>query len=254
MDHVQAASEALDNILNPYDLRRPLADFLAAVMWDGEDDADDDADESEEEEDGEDEDEDDDDDEEEDPKPKGKGRPSRRQVQLQKEAARRRVENNTLKKERDDLAKRLKAHEDKDKSKGEKAEGDLKQVTKERDELQVKFDKLAAKVAVRDLADEHKVTDVAYFKFLLSEEGIELDEDGEWPDDSEKAVKKLVRKHKARLVGSADDGEDDDDDDGDPPPPRVSATGRGQRKGTGKNAQARKQELVERFPALAGRR
>lgn len=252
MDHHQLALEALEDILNPYDLRRPLADFLAAVMFDDDEEDDQDADDQDDG-DEDDEDEEDDDDEEEDSKPKGKGQPTRRQRELQREAARRRVENKTLKQERDDLAKKLKAFEDKDKSKGEKAESDLKAETARADRAEGELDKLRRRVAIRDLADDHKVTDVKYFTFLLSEEGIELDEDGEWPDDAEKDVKKLVRKHKARLVGSANgDSEEDDEDDGDEPP-RVGPTGRNRRPGR-TNKAGRRQELNERFPALAQRR
>lgn len=254
------------------DLRQLFPTLFAAAMGAGDDegdddlddeDADDDEDLDDEDDDTDDEDEDDEDDDDNDSaKGRRRRKPARQKTaaerRLQDENARRRLSQKRLREERDaaraELAKLRKTAKPKPGDKAEKDDGASDKEDAEKAELLAKVRRFERKQAVEELADEYKVIDPKLLGALLSEEGIDRDEDGEWPANIGTTVRKLKKRYPPLAkAASSDDGDDDEDDEDDGKSrsrgPKVSPTGKGRRR----TKKVDQQALERRYPALAGR-
>jgi hypothetical protein len=272
-DSLALHGEADEDVLA--DLRSAFPSLFAAAMGaDGEDEGDDDADDEDfDDEDDDDSDEegddsqDDEDDDDEDAAGKDRGRRKKsrpktpRERALQDENARRRIKAGKQQKRIEALeaeVARLSKGKGKPAPKGSNnGKDDEDKTSPELEELKAASEKQAKELAkyrrrdaVDSLAKEYKVTDSKMLGYLLADDDIEPDEDGDWPEDIGTKVKRLKRSHPA-LVGKADDKDDDteEDDEDQPRRPRVTSTGKGRRR----TKKVDEKALAKQFPALAGR-
>lgn len=167
--------------------------------------------------------------------------------ELSDEAAKHRNAAKAEREAKEALAKKLKEYEDKDKSKEEKLESDLKDVTAERDtlrkdlgdaNLRISFYESGAAAQLQDPADALKFLDLSELK---------PDEDGKFKDKDVLAAVEALIKKKPYLAKGSDDDEGGSGDNG------QQASGR---RTTGKKQSKQeldRQKLEEKFPALRGR-
>lgn len=258
-DSLTSQGEVDDDVLR--DLRALFPSLFSAVLAAEDDDGDADDDESddtdedaddESEEDDEDSEEDEDDDEEDSSKGRKRGPKDPKIRRLQDENARRRVAEKKARNENRELKERLKKLEDKGKPDDKKVADRLKELETTNAKLSSELAKYKLTEAVGELARDHKVADTGLLEYLLHKEGVELDEDGEWPDDVAATVKRLKKKNPSLVAkGNGRDDDDESDDDGDESSgkPSVKSTGKGRRR----TEKVDKQALAKKFPALAGR-
>lgn len=219
---------------------------FAALLWSlgAEDDDDDDLD-------------DDDDDDDGDDKPAAKGRKGEDPEikRLRSESKKRRLALREAEKEKKELADRLKALEDKDKTDLERTSTELEDLRKQVDKLTPRLQESERKLKFFESGVAAQFQNPAHALKLIDVSDIDDDDPEALAEAIKEKAEALLKEApylKASAAGSGDGGNDGDGKtDGDgakPPSTETGSTSRGAKGKPDTNA-----DLVKRFPALAGR-